>query len=640
MASAPLRTISPLESASPPEAEPRVRLLDALTIDQIAAGEVVERPASVVKELVENALDAGAERIEVELWDSGRRKVRVADNGHGMSRADLELSVQRHATSKIRSSGDLSRVTTLGFRGEALPSIASVSRLTIASGTSDGLRHRLAVEGGHLRGIEALSGSGGTEVIVEDLFFNTPARLKFLKSDASELAACVEVVSRMALAHPSASFRLVHNGNELLATSGRGDLLVAIVEVWGRDLARTLAPVSGTAGPIEVRGYVSPPHVTKPTRSHQWLYVNGRPIRSRALMAALDSAYRSFTPERRHAVVVLDLRIPLADVDVNVSPTKSEVRFRSEGLVFDAVRHSIAGALLDHGMIPSAGAIATANQALEEAQPGQMRLVHGPTFGTSGLRQCGSFTEPAASWAEQVAFAVAAGAPLEGSLASVRAASGEKDGEQTGEGLASGEAPSVRTSSFLEGLRVIGQAMNTFVLAENAMGILIVDQHVAHERILYERIRDSRSQGGIARQALLTPEPFEVDARSAERVRRHLGDLSAVGFELEEFGKTAFLVRSVPAVMRRQRPLELLRDLVDEMSDSAGYSQLTPAADTVWILSACKMAVKAGDALAPAEMERLLLDLAETENPYFCPHGRPITLVLHRSDLMRKFKRC
>lgn len=622
------------------DASPAVRLLDALTIDQIAAGEVIERPASVVKELVENALDAGADRIEVELSEAGRRMVRVADNGHGMGPTDLELCVQRHATSKIRSSEDLSRVATLGFRGEALPSIASVSRLTIASAPEDGLRHRLKVEGGHVHALEAGAGSRGTEVTVEDLFFNTPARLKFLKSDSSELSACVEVVSRMALASPGVSFRLIHNGNELLATSGKGDLLAAIAEVWGRDLARALTPVCFAAGGIEVRGFVSPPHVTKPTRSHQWLYVNGRAIRSRALTAALDLAYRSLSPERRHAVVLLGLRVPPADVDVNVSPTKSEVRFRSEGLVFDAVRHSVSSALLEHGMIPSASAIATANEALDGARPEQLRMVRGATFGSSEAPACGSLSGAEGSWAVRVALSLACGAPLAHGPDGPGVREGGGSSEAAADALASSGEHAPRMAEFLEGLRVIGQAMGTFVLAENAMGILIVDQHVAHERILYERIRDARSRGGIARQRLLSPEPFEVDARSAERVRQRLDDLAAVGFDLEEFGKSAFLVRSVPAGIGRQRPLTLLRDLVDEMGDAPGLSRPSPAADAVWISCACKMAIKAGDVLAQAEMERLLLDLAETENPYFCPHGRPITLVLHRGDLLRKFKRC
>ncbi|MBI3722180.1 MAG: DNA mismatch repair endonuclease MutL, partial [Fimbriimonas ginsengisoli] len=320
-----------------------------------------------LKELLENAIDAGARRIEVELRDSGRTLIRVSDDGEGMSLEDARSAIQRHATSKIRSAEDLRAVRTLGFRGEALPSIASVSRLTLSTGTSDGLRSVLRVEGSSVLEPEAASGPRGAEVRVEDLFYNTPARLKFLKSDTTELGACFEALSRTALAYPEIAFTLTHNGQAALSTTGSGDLLEAIASVWSRDIARTLAEVSAEIAGMRVFGFVSPPHVTRPTRAYQFLWVNGRPIRSRALTAAIDQAYRDLTPEKRYPVVALGIEIDPERLDVNVSPTKSEVKFQQEGAAFDAVRLAIKGALAEHGMMPSVEAVLRANEALAAA---------------------------------------------------------------------------------------------------------------------------------------------------------------------------------------------------------------------------------------------------------------------------------
>lgn len=315
-----------------------VRLLDPHTVNQIAAGEVVERPASVVKELVENALDAGATRIEVELVHSGKSLIRVADNGTGMDVADACQALQRHATSKIVSVDDLQAVRSLGFRGEALPSIASVSRMTLSTALGDGLRTILRVEGGECAEPAGAAGPKGTEVRVEDLFYNTPARLKFLKSDTTELGQAMEHVSRYAIAYPGVAFTMTHNGQLAIRTSGSGDMLEAISDVWGREVARTLARVHMDVAGLAISGFVSPPHITKPTRAYQYLYVNGRPVRTRTLTVAVDQAFRDLTPERRYPMLVLLIDIDPARIDVNVSPTKSEVKFQQEGAAFDAIR--------------------------------------------------------------------------------------------------------------------------------------------------------------------------------------------------------------------------------------------------------------------------------------------------------------
>jgi len=575
----------------PPGLSGRVRLLDSHTVNQIAAGEVVDRPAAAVKELIENALDAGATRVDVDVLDAGRRLIRVADDGSGMGEEDARTALLRHATSKIGSADDLLRVASFGFRGEALPSIASVSRLTLSTGQADGVRRVLVVEEGSTTVDTAESGPRGTTVTVEDLFLCVPARLKFLKSDTTEVGAVADVVGRAAVARPDVAFRLTHEGTVLLQTPGTGGLLDAVAAVWGRDAARGLVTVDAYNGHARVWGLVSPPHFTKPTRSHQWLFVNGRPVRSRLGTAALDQAFRSLTPDKRYPLAVLMVEVDPAQIDVNVSPSKNEVKFHQEGAVFDAVRRAVKDAVLASGAVPSFEGLAAANAALSGDTPAALP----PLF--------------------QVAF---------------------------GEGLSSApmmEAPSAATpDSFVDGLRVLGQIEDTFIIAENRTSLLVVDQHVAHERILYEKIRDTRGAGAVETQRLLEPETLVVGRRTLEAITPRLEELREIGFDVEPFGTETLLVRALPALGRFRPPLVALKDLVDEMAD-APPSALTPTRDDVYILASCKLAVKAGDPLGHAEMTRLLLDLAQTENPYLCPHGRPITVVFPKDALARKFKR-
>jgi DNA mismatch repair protein MutL len=637
----------------------RIRLLDPHTINQIAAGEVVERPASVLKELIENAIDSGASRIRVELGDSGKSLIRVSDDGCGMSCEEVRLALQRHATSKITDVEDLQRVGTLGFRGEALPSIASVSRTTISTGTEDGLRFVLEVEGGEVRPERAASGPRGTEVSVEDLFFNTPARLKFLKSDSTELGACLECISRYALGYPGVAFHVTHNRQLAMQTSGSGDLVEAIADVWGREIARSLAEVDTQAGDLRIRGFVSPPHVNRPTRAYQYLYVNGRPVKARTLMAALDQAYRDLTPDRRYPVVVLKIEVPPDRVDVNVSPTKSEVKFQREGQAFDAVRLAVKSSLMEHGMMPSAEGIAAANAALAEARAFDARASDARVWGGvwSGPGNGSEVGGDAAGW---TAGWAAGGAPGGVGGPGAFATNAYAASLHLGELSAAAQAPLDRLdvplpesgiasphlqrerypfAELLDGLRVLGQSMNTFIIAETARGIVIIDQHVAHERILYEYLCGLKGATAVERQALLTPATLHLDRRAAVLLRERLDDVAQVGFELEAFGGDSYLVRSAPAALRGADPIKVLRDLVDELVENTVARRLMPTREQIWITSACKMAVKAGDPLGHAEMEKLIVDLASTENPYMCPHGRPITLTLGRDELLRKFKR-
>ncbi len=608
--------------------EPRIRLLDPHTVNQIAAGEVVERPAAALKELVENALDAGATKIDIELIDSGKGLICIRDNGRGMSEQDAHMALQRHATSKIDSVDDLMDVSSLGFRGEALPSIASVSRMTLSTAEEDGLRTVIKIVGGEVQPVQKAAGPKGTEILVEELFFNTPARLKFLKSDTTELGQCLEVISKYAISYPHVAFSMVHNGQKAVRTSGSGDMLEAIADVWGREMGRSLAEVDTEIGGMRIRGFVSPPHINRPTRAYQYLFVNGRPVRTRSLTAAMDQAYRDLTPDRRYAVIALMIEIDPARVDVNVSPTKSEVKFQQEGQAFDAIRLAIKSALMHHGMMPNAEGVATANEALraiERAGAVEDWRTHTtdalPTVAPTTWPQDGGGFRPLVP---DLATALLVEAPLP--------ASGiEAPAQMQPDRYPFGE--------LLEGLKVLGQSMNTFIVAETKRGIVIVDQHVAHERILYEYLCGLKGSSAIEQQPLLVPQTLHLDKRSAVLLGEKVQEIIAVGFDIEPFGGESFVVRAVPAAIRSKDPLKILRDMVDELVDSSVARKLVPSREHIWITSACHMAVKSGDPLSHAEMEKLIVDLATTENPYMCPHGRPITITLSTDDLMRKFKR-
>jgi len=570
----------------------------------------------VVKELVENALDAGATRIEIELAGAGRDLIRISDNGCGMTAEEARMSLLRHATSKIRGLDDLIEVRSLGFRGEAIPSIGSVSRMTISTATEDGMRTVVRVEGGELLPDMAVAGPQGTEIRVEDLFYNTPVRLKFLKSDTTEVGQAVDFVMKYAIANPAVSFSLTHNGQKVILTNGSGDQLEAISDVWGRDTARSLVPVDATLGGIRIVGYVSPPHITKPTRNLQYLYVNGRPMKSRTLTVALDQAFRDLTPERRFPLVALNIEIEPSRIDVNVSPTKSEVKFQQEGVAFEGLRVCIREALLQHGMMPSAAQIALANQALRQAQPPTDLSIYAQSPLPHQAVTSFQMDQP------KINYDDIPGVP--------------ENVFNVAPGLAH---QSMQYIQLLDDLRIIGQAMKTFIIAETKHGLVIVDQHVAHERIIYEYLCGMKRSTMIEKQSLLMPQTLHLDRRAALLLEEKLEEIQSVGFELDSFGGDAYVVRAIPAALRGKDPIKYLKDLIDELVESSVTRKLVPTREQIWIMSSCKMAVKSGDVLSHAEMEKLMIDLATTENPYHCPHGRPITATLTHDDLLRLFKR-
>jgi DNA mismatch repair protein MutL len=617
----------------------RIVLLDENTANRIAAGEVVERPASAVKELVENSIDAGATRIVISLTEGGKQRIEVADNGCGMSQEDAVLSLQRHATSKIRSSDDLFAIRTLGFRGEALPSIASVSHFTLitrAEGEPSGVK--IVVSGGDIESMEEIGGRNGTVIVVEELFFNTPARLKFLKSTPTEISRVLEVVGHLAIAHPQISFRVTEGGYERLSTPGSGDPLGALTAVWGRDVARYLRPIRLESPGLCVSGYICTPEVSRPGRSHELFCVNGRPIKSRLLSHALEDAFRSLTPDSRYPIAAVFIEIAPDRVDVNVHPTKSEVKFTRDGDVHHAVSQAVKTALMAYGVLPVIG---------ESASP------YRPSSAPQSLSSGSAYAQPTLpgrDFERLGRIAAEAFAPVE-SASDPPAAVGEGGMERVSEevsGLAAEprdpfqepSAPDYRPfAEQLRGFRVLGQAQNTYIIAVTDQGIAFIDQHVAHERVLYERLTVKRLEMGIPSQRLVIPLTLSLGAAESSLLKQKLEDFAAAGWEIEPFGRETFLVRAVPALVRPHSCEPLLRDMIDELANLSVSRRLIVQRDHVTITNACKMAVKAGDPLTMEEMVGLLEQLAETRNPYVCPHGRPIVVTIPYLELERKFKR-
>jgi DNA mismatch repair protein MutL len=593
----------------------RIRLLDDNTANRIAAGEVVERPASAVKELVENAIDAGATRIGVSLEEGGKRRIEIVDNGSGMGPEDAVLALQRHATSKIQSADDLFAIRTLGFRGEALPSIASVSHFTLTSKADDeDAGVRIVVHGGEIEAVENVGAREGTIVAVEDLFYNTPARLKFLKSTPTELARAVEAVGHLAIANPQTAFRIAHNGSEMLATPGGGEPLGALAAVWGRDIARKLVPVTFESPGLCVSGFLCTPDVHRPGRSHELFFVNGRPIKSRLLTHALEDAVRSLTPDSRYPIAALFIQIAPDMVDVNVHPTKTEVKFTRDGDVHHAVSQAVKRAVLAHGILP------TVSLGLDSREATRVEPTQAPLGGLEPFARAAveAFTprEPLSEFEPQ-----------------------PQPEAQTYDDVTSRVAPRKPFAEQLRGFRVLGQAQNTYIIALTDDGIAIIDQHVAHERVLYERLTEKRREQGIPMQHLAVPVTLALGTAEATLLQQRLEDFAGSGWEIEPFGRDSFLVRAVPAWIRSKAHESVLRDMVDELVHQSVSRRLVVQREHVTITNACKMAVKAGDPLTIEEMTGLLAQLADTENPYVCPHGRPIVVTVPFAEIDRKFKR-
>ncbi len=602
------------ESSDPPAPgqAPRIRRLPPGLVNRIAAGEVVERPASAVKELVENAIDAGATRVRVTLEEAGRRAITVEDDGSGMSRAELELAVERHATSKLLDE-QLVDIRTLGFRGEALPSIASVSRLTLTSRTaSEAHGWRLAGDGGRLGAPEPAAAPAGTRVDVLDLFFNTPARLKFLKSERRELELAREIVERLALAHPEVGFRLEAGGRRLidLAPADRDTRLAALL---GRPVVENAIEIAAERDLMRLFGLAVLPTLSRNHGQDQHLVVNGRPVQDRLLKGALRAAYADLLPANRQPIAALFLELPTAMVDVNVHPTKAEVRFRDSGEVRGLIVGALKRALAEHGHRSST---TTGTAALGKFTPGNSPA------GGSGTAWPRPVAPPAAGLAEEAQR--------------YQAPPGLDIGPPS---MRHGDAPpAVEEAEFPLGA-ACAQVHETYIVAQTKDGIVIVDQHAAHERLVYERMKKALAAGGVARQALLIPEVVTVDARTRELLLERAADLLPLGLVLEAFGSEAVLVRETPALIGTDSVAVLLQDIAGDLANLDQALPLEEALLKVVARAACHGSVRAGRRLTPAEMNALLRDMERTPHSGQCIHGRPTSIALGKADIERLFGR-
>ena len=607
-----------------------IRILDETTANKIAAGEVVERPSSIVKELIENAIDAGSTHIDVEIRDGGSSFIRVTDNGNGMSPTDARLAILRHATSKILTADDLTAVDTLGFRGEALPSIAAVSRFTLTTRRAeDQLAAYLSVIGGSLEDVREAGGGKGTTVTVEDLFFNTPARRKFLKSVASENSHIHDVLSRMALSRPDIAFKLTNNNKLVLATPGTGRLLDAAASLYGPRTAAELLAVEHEQDGIAVAGFIGKPTVLKSSRQCQTFTVNRRVVNSRMLSKALDNAYHSLLPKTGYPVALLHINLPADRIDVNVHPQKSEVKFSDDQSVFRAVYRSVVNTLTSRTSPTelAASVMAAPKEAFGgfDVRPSVIANREPLPDGSAGHdfyqpHLAGAGHERSALWQEEaVPFRV-----VQEQIAHA-------------EDLTGIERTTTLDSDY-QGLilRPLGQIDDCYIVAESGDSLYVIDQHAAHERILYDKFH--KSAGIIPAQQLLLPLLIDMDEADIALIAETAPVWNELGFAIEQAGPELVRITELPADVPPSEASDMIREVLTYLH---GHRQ--PSAGelrhTIIEVAACRAAVKAGSTLTMRQMQALLNELCATDLSYTCPHGRPAMLRFSSKDLAKMFKR-
>jgi DNA mismatch repair protein MutL len=644
-----------------------IQVLTAAVAAQIAAGEVVERPASVVKELLENALDAGARRIAVEARGGGLRELKVQDDGCGIAADEVELAFERHATSKLRAADDLWAINTLGFRGEALPSIASVSQVVCVTRTpAEELGSELRIAGGEVQARTPRGCSPGTSITIRNLFYNTPVRREYLRSDATEMSAISTVVQQYALAYPEVRFTLLLDGRLGLQTSGDGDLRAVLIELYGIDVARQLLPVAAQHGEgpqtISISGMISPPGLTRGTRNYLHLFVNRRAIQARGVLSVIiNEAYHTLLMKGRYPLAVLNIEVDPATVDVNVHPTKSEVRFQYQSRVNGVLGRAIRTALLEGaGVQPwseSEAVGASAQRRFELRQVGQSspgEREAEPARGSAWGVAAGAWDTQHSRWdagAENRELRTEnvepdpdhaalptdhAALPTDHAAEVARAVGAEAAAAQ------SEPPPAPDTSrppgATLPPLRVVGQVGMTYVVAESPEGMYLIDQHAAHERITYERLMAQHGTGALESQGLLLPQTVPLPPAAAEVLLRNATALAEWGFALEEWGEGMVRLRAVPATL----PLEDLPTALLEVADyllGRGGSTPNDWRETLLTTLSCHTSVRAGQALSLEEMRELLQQLEGCVSPRTCPHGRPTMILLTPGQLERQFGR-
>lgn len=577
---------------------PKIKILPDDIANKIAAGEVVQRPASVVKELVENSLDAKSTKIIVEVIDGGKNLIRVSDNGEGMSKEDALLSFERFATSKISTAEDLDTINSFGFRGEALPSIAAVSQVKLVTRTNESISGTLVrIEGGKIKDVSETGAAMGTVIEVQNLFFNTPARRKFLKTNITETGHINDVVYQNAISHPEVTFKLTHNNQEIINVAATSDLKERIVHFLGKELIESLIPIEFKSPLIEVGGFLAKPTYTRQDRNSQSIFVNQRFVVNKTVTHAIYQGYHTLLPKDRHPIIIIFIKIDPARVDVNIHPTKREIRFHSENEIHDLIVQAIRKTLSQANLIPE---ITVSQQKpvpfLQKPIPIQQQEI------------------PLSSYTPSPVITLQPTPPT----------------------------PSLISypSSLAPNGQPIGQVFNSYIIAQSKEGIFIIDQHAAHERVLYERLMsESSDESTLPAQILLLPITLETDYKESAILIQNIPTFNSLGFEIDEFGQNAFIIRTVPAVLEKSDPKELIFEIIHELQ-SAGRSK-TPKEirEKILISLACHSAIKAGDKLTQEAMESLISQLAQTQIPFTCPHGRPTTIKMTVNEIEKRFMR-
>ena len=670
--------------------------LDQELIGKIAAGEVVESPASAIKELVENSLDAGSTCVTVEIRDGGIAYLRVTDNGRGIRARDVRMAFERHATSKITKSDDLFALHTLGFRGEALASIAAVSKLTLTTKSIHEESGTRAVnEGGEIKGITEAASPQGTTIVARELFYNTPVRLKFLKKPTTEASKVAEVIARLILAHPDVSFRLIHNGKQIYASSGNGDLRSAVFSLYGRETASAMIPVK-SEGSVSVNGLVGVGLQARSNRARQTFSVNGRTIRSQVLTQALEDGCRERVTIGHYPICVLNIDMPTNTVDVNVHPNKLEVRFSDEHLVYENVCGAVADSFsvsplksAPHMTLTREVPQTTLNPSvvqvidtqtesgIEQAREQTKTEVRQPVIKTINIQinppkqeesvqqqtetdkptpqQQADFTSFVTQYFGGAALreSVVPGrqeplgfAKLNDRLAEQSETAGEAEAIETQRAEKKPEAvqqellPKQEANTLgdeLSGYSMVGVAFDTYIILQNQKQLIMIDQHAAHERILYEKLM-REIDAGVGSQLLMVAQVVHVTPQDAVKIEAYREDIQAAGFDIEPFGDDAYQIRAVPNVLGVPRTKSAFLDMVDRLGELRVLSTAQKRRDAI-LQMACKKAVKGGDKLTMEEIKPLLVDMLRTNAPPTCPHGRPLVVVLERTEIEKRFKR-
>ncbi len=574
----------------------KIHILDEATINKIAAGEVIERPASVVKELIENSIDAEASDIRIEVIQGGKKLIRITDNGSGMSKEDAALSFAKHSTSKISRSEDIENVMTMGFRGEALSSITAVAKVEIITKTKDDLAGtKITVHGGKLESISETGAADGTSITVEDLFYNTPARKKYLKSDTTELAHITDIVTKNALGHNDISFTLLHNGNEILR-SPASELRDTIIHIYGQEVARAMVAVDFDSRFAKITGFVSKPAVTRGNIDSQSFYINNRSVGSRALSYALRDGYGTLIPKGRFPVAVLKIFIDTREIDVNVHPTKNQVRLSHEWEVSNAVSEAVKRALSDENLAPAVK-IPVKQSLLYEQAPQSPAIIR---------------EEPVFKY------------PVKDTERRLRQTERYITDDLK---INIDEAPQVK---------ILGQVGSLYVIAETTDGLVIIDQHAAHERVLFEQVRESKRSDS---QELIVPINLELEPKEKALMKESIPYLEEFGFRISGFGPDTFAVTAVPEVLGKLEDPGLVHDIMTDILSEGKIKDDTGIFERITRSIACRGAIKAGADCSSDQMESLIKQLFKTENPYTCPHGRPTMISFNRQELDKLFKR-